>query len=31
MDFSNLTFVDFMLIKAGVVVIGAFVYGFLYG
>ena len=31
MDFSNLTFVDLMLIKAGVVIIGAFVYGLLYG
>lgn len=31
MDFSNLTFVDFMLIKAGVIVIGAFIYGLIYG
>lgn len=31
MDFSNLTFTDFMLIKAGVIVVGAFIYGFLYG
>lgn len=31
MDFTDLSYTDFMLIKAGVIVVGAFIYGLIYG